>query len=88
MADIVYDPRVDIILTDHASYQMRRRRITMEDIRLTLDLGQRSEGEVEQTLEACAEIDGRPIAVIYDELDHRFRDIFRVITVIGKRCRE
>ncbi|MCY4651593.1 MAG: DUF4258 domain-containing protein [Dehalococcoidia bacterium] len=79
---------MDIILTDHASYQMRRRRITMEDIRLILDLGQHSEGEEEQTMEACAEIDGRPITVIYDELDHRFRDIFRVITVIRKRCRE
>ena len=79
---------VDIALTDHASYQMRRRRITMEDIGLVLDLGQHYEGEEEQTMEACAEIDGRPITVIYDELDHRFRDIFRVITVIRKRCRE
>ena len=88
MADIGYDSPVDIILTDHASYQMRRRRITMEDVRLILDLGQHYEGEEEQTMEACAEIDGRPVTVIYDELDHRFRDIFRMITVIRKRCRE
>ena len=88
MADMSYNPRVDIILTDHASYQMRKRRITMEHIRLVLDLGQHSEGEEEQTMEACAEIDGRPITVIYDELDHRLTDIFRVITVIRKRCPE
>ncbi len=60
----------------------------MEHIMLILDLGQHSEGEEEQTMEARAEIDGRPITVIYDELDHKFRDIFRVITVIRKRCRE
>ena len=83
-----YNHRVDIVLTDHASYQMRDRRITMEHIRLVLDLGQHSEGEEEQTMEACAEIDGRPITVVYDELTHRLRDIFRVITVIRKRCRE
>lgn len=79
---------MDIILTDHASYQMRKRRIAMEDIRLTLDLGHHLEGEEEETMEAYAEIDGKPIAVIYDELDHRFRGVFRVITVIRKRGRE
>ncbi len=88
MADISYNPCVDIILTDHASYQMRKRRITMEHLTLVLDLGQHYEGEEEQTMEACIEIDGRPITVIYDELDHRLTDIFRVITVIRKRCPE
>ena len=83
-----YTTGVDIILTHHVSHQMRKRRITMEHIRLVLDLGQHSEGEEEQTMEACAEIDGRPITVVYDELAHRLRDIFRVITVIRKRCRE
>ena len=39
-----------------------------------------------RTLEACIEIGGRPITVVYDELDHRFRDLFRIITVIRKRC--
>ena len=79
---------VDIFLTDHASYQMRKRRFTMEDVRLTLAVGLHSQGEEEETMEACTEIDGKPITVIYDELEHRFRDVFRVITVIRKRCRE
>ncbi len=39
-------------------------------------------------MEAHAEIDGRPITIIYDELDHRFRDVFRVITVFRRRRRE
>ncbi len=60
----------------------------MEDVRLTLDLGQHSHGEVEETMEACVETDGKPVTVIYDELDHKFRDTFRVITVIRKRCPE
>ena len=88
MADMSYNPSVDIILTDHASRQMMRRRISIEDIRLVLTLGRHSDGLEEETMEACAEIDGRPITVVYDELAHKFRDVFHVITVIRKRCRE
>ena len=88
MADISYNPFEDIILSDHASHQMMARRVSMEYIRLVLTLGQHLEGLEEETMEACAEIDGRPITVVYDELDHKFRDVFHIITVIIKRRRE
>ena len=95
MADMAYNagmdivnPREDIFLSDHAVSQSIIRRISIEDIMLTLDLGQHSEGMEEGTMEACSEIDGKPITVIYDELDHRFRDVFYIITVIKKRCPE
>lgn len=93
MADIVYNgdmdinnPREDIFLSDHAVSQSIARRISIEDIMLTLDFGQHSEGVEEGTMEACTELDGKPITVIYDELEHRFRDVFYLITVMRKRC--
>ena len=93
MADIAYNigmgianPRQDMFLSDHAVSQSITRRISIEDIMLTLDFGQHSGGMEEGTMEACIELDGKPITVIYDELDHRFRDVFYIITVMRKRC--
>ena len=89
MADISYNysPR-DIIPTDHASNQMRKRRISRDYINLVLTYGEHLEGEYEGTREACIEIDGIPITVVYDKLAHKSEDVFRIITVIKKRCRE
>ena len=77
-----------IVPTDHAVSQMRRRRITWEDIRLVLELGVHVDGLQEGTLEACTEIDGRPITVVYNELEYRFRNAFVIVTVMRRMCRE
>ena len=77
---------MEIILTSHTVDQMQKRRITFQDVQLVLQLGNHALGGVGETMEACIEIGGRPITVVYDELDHRFRDLFRIITVIRKRC--
>ena len=77
---------MEIVLTNHAVVQMQKRRITFQDVQLVLQLGNHVPGGVEETMEACIEIGGRPITVVYDELDHRFRDLYRIITVIRKKC--
>ena len=79
---------MDIVTTDHAITQMRRRRITLDDTLLVLRLGVHVDGLEEGTLEACAEVDGRPITVVYDELEYRFRELFVIVTVMRRKCRE
>ena len=79
---------MDIVRTDHAVAQMRRRGITMDDILLVLELGVHVDGLEEGKLEACAEIDGRPVTVVYDELEHRFREVFVIVTAMRRRCRD
>jgi hypothetical protein len=91
MADIGHDWVVlplNVLPTDHAVIQMRRRRITWEHIRLVLELGVHVDGLEEGTLEVCAEVDGRPITVVYDEIEYRFRGVFVIVTVIRRKCRE
>ena len=39
-------------------------------------------------MEACIEIKGKPITVIYDELEYKFKDVFYIVTVMKKRCPE
>lgn len=73
---------MEIVPTDHAVNQMRRRGITLSDILLVLELGTHLEG-----LEACTEVEGRPVTVVYDELEHRFRDVFVIVTVMRRKCR-
>lgn len=79
---------MDIVPTDHAVNQMRRRGITLDDLLLVLELGVHVDGLEEGTLEACAEVDGRPITVVYDALEHRFRDVFVIVTAMRRKCRE
>ncbi len=79
---------MDIVPTDHAVNQMRRRGITLSDIVLVLEFGVHMEGLEYGTLEACADVDGRPVTVVYDEVEHRFRDVFVIVTVIRRKCRE
>ena len=79
---------MDIVPTDHAIHQMRRRGITLSDMTLVLELGTHVEGLEGGTLEACAEVDGRPVTVVYDELEHRFQDMFVIVTVMRRKCRE
>ena len=79
---------MDIVLTDHAVSQMRRRRISLEDTLLVLELGVHVDGLEEGTREACTEVDGRPITIVYDELEFRFRGTFVIVTVIRRKCRE
>ena len=79
---------MDIVPTDHAIQQMRRRGITLSDVILVLELGAHVDGLEDGTLEACTEVDGRPVTVVYDELEHRFRDVFVIVTVMRRKCRE
>ncbi len=60
----------------------------MNDILLVLQFGVHVDGLQEGTLEACAEIDGRPITVVYDELEYRIRGVYVVVTVVRRKCRE
>jgi hypothetical protein len=66
---------------------MQRRRVSLEDVALTLQHGEHVEGYEEGTGEACLdELDGRPLTVVYDSFEHRFRGVFYVITVLRRRC--
>ena len=56
----------DIELSVHAIMQMQRRRITLKDIALVLQLGEHVYGRENGTMEACALLDGRPITVVYE----------------------
>ena len=78
----------DIEPSKHARMQMQRRRITDEDVVLTLQLGEHLEGKEDGTNEACIELEGRPITVIYDSTEHQVSGVFNVITVLRRRCRE
>ena len=78
----------DIVIGGHAEMQMGRRRITREDIALVLQYGQHVEGREESTQEACIELDGTPVTVVDDSIEHRFRNFFYVITVLRRRCWE
>ena len=66
---------MEIVLTNHAVVQMQKRRITFQDVQLVLQLGNHVQGGVEETMESCIEIGGRPISVVYDELDHEVTSI-------------
>lgn len=77
---------LDIVLTGHASRRMRQRRVTLQDIYLILQLGRHADGEEKGTREACIELDGRPLTVVYDSAEYEFNDLFHIITVMRKRC--
>ena len=68
--------------------QMQRRGITLEDVALTLQFGEHVTGEEDDTMEACAELDGKPITVVYRSVEHQITGLFFVITVLRRRCRK
>ena len=78
----------NIVLSGHTEMQMQRRRVTLEDVALALQLGEHVEGQEKGTHEACIELDGRPLTVVYDSIEHRFRDLFYVVTVLRRGCLE
>ena len=79
---------VDIAIGAHAAMQMQRRRITLPDVALVLQFGEHVDGREEGTREACIELDGTPLTVVYDSVEHKFRGLFHVITVLKRRCWE
>ena len=56
----------------------------MEDIALTLELGEHTDGRRPGTREAYLELDGKPVTVIYDLARHEMQDLFHVVTVIRR----
>ena len=75
---------IDIQLSYHAKTRMERKRISMEDIALTLELGEHTDGRRPGTREAYLELDGRPVTVVYDLTRYEMQDLFHVITVIRR----
>ncbi len=66
---------------------MQRRRITLEDIALVLQFGNHVDGAEEDTREACTELDGKPLTVVYDSIDHKFRETFYIVTTLRRKCK-
>ena len=77
----------EITFTIHAAGQMSRRRISKEDVTLALQYGDHNEGKTPGTLEACVELDGRPLTVVYDSRRFEANEVFHVVTVVRRRCR-
>ena len=67
--------------------QMQRRGVTLEDVALTLHFGEHVKGEEDGTIEACTELDGKPLTVVYDSTEHNASGLYFVITVLRRRCR-
>ena len=78
----------DIVLSRHARMQMQRRGVTLEDVALTLHFGEHVMGEEDGTNEACTELDGKPVTVVYSSVEHQMNGRFFVITALRRRCRE
>ena len=68
--------------------QMQRRRVSLQDIALVLQLGDHVEGRDEGTKEACTQVDGKPLTVVYDSTEHKFKGVYYVITVLRRMCSE
>ena len=77
---------VDIVLSNHAKMQMLRRRIIPEDIFLVLRLGIHVDGKEEDTLEACIDLEGRPLTVVYDARRFEEHGLFYIVTVLRRWC--
>ena len=75
---------IDIQTSYHAGMVMQRRRITLEDIELTLDLGEHTDGREEYTREAYLELDGKPVKVVYDLARYEMQSLFYIITVLRR----
>ncbi|MCH8063806.1 MAG: DUF4258 domain-containing protein [Chloroflexi bacterium] len=78
----------DIVLSSHARMQMQRRGITLEDVTLTSQFGEHVTGEEDGTMEACIELDGKPITVVYRSIEHQVSGLVFFITALRRRCRE
>ena len=77
---------INIVISRHASMQMERRRISTEDVALVLQFGDHRDGVEEGTREACNEVDGKPITVVYDSASHEQRDMYYIVTALRRRC--
>ena len=90
MDDIVHDmskrimTSIDIQLSYHAEMVMQRRRITLEDIALTLEIGEHIDGREECTREAYLELDGKPVTVVYDLARYEMQGLFYIVTVLRR----
>ncbi len=65
---------------------MLQKGIGQTDIEMVLSLGEHVEGKRAGTQEACAEMDGRPITVVYDADQYLARDVYRIVTVLRRGC--
>lgn len=79
---------LDIVLSNHAAMQMQRRRIKLADVSLALQFGEHTDGYEQDTREACIELDGRPLTVVYNASELGRSGSYYVITVLRRRCRE
>ena len=66
---------LDIRLSEHARRRAAERSIAPIDIQLVISLGEHIEGVHEGTREACIEIGGKPLTVVYDAAIHAHRDL-------------
>ena len=81
-------PIEHIRLTKHARTRMVRRGVSLQDIAIVIEAGDHHEGPDEETGEVCLDdLNGRPLAVIYDKDQHELHGVFRIVTVIRRRCR-
>ena len=76
----------DIVLSSHARMQMQRRGITFQDVLLTLHFGEHVIGEEDDTIEACTELDDKPITVVYRSIEYQITGSIFVITVLRRKC--
>ena len=77
-------PSIDIQLSYHAGTRMQSKRISMEDIAFTLELGEHTDRRRAGTREAYLELDGKPVTVVYDLARYEMQDLFHVVTVIRR----
>jgi len=75
-----------IKLTDHARQRAALRGVTLSDIADVLTYGRHVDGCEAGTSEAYAEIDGKPLTVVYDSLEYELYGVTSVITVIRRAC--
>ena len=76
--------RISIQLSYHAGMVMQRRRITLEDIALTLRLGEHTDEREQGTREAYLELDRKPVTVVYDLARYEAQDLFHIVTVLRR----
>ena len=76
----------DAIISQHALSRMLRKGIRLTDVEMVLSLGEHGEGRRPGIREACAELDGRPITIVYDAGEYLAKDVYRIVAVLRRRC--
>ena len=79
---------IDIQLSLHAETRMQRLRRGSEDIALTLQHGEHTQGEEEGTREAYVELDGKALTVVYDATRYEDENLFYIVTILRRRSRQ